>query len=63
VRLIREVAEKVFSATGISVSYKVGTMIEIPRAALVADEVRYYDIIKICTYLCQQILYLFFCSC
>lgn len=33
-------AEKVFSALGTSVSYKVGTMIEIPRAALVADEVR-----------------------
>jgi phosphoenolpyruvate synthase/pyruvate phosphate dikinase len=58
VSLIREVAKKVFSATGTSVSYKVGTMIEIPRAALVADEVRYYYIIeyvfiyvnKFCTY-------------
>lgn len=39
--LIRKVAEKVFSAMGVSISYKIGTMIEIPRAALVADEVRY----------------------
>lgn len=37
--LIREVAKKVFSEMGSSLSYKVGTMIEIPRAALVADEV------------------------
>ncbi|KAG8370108.1 hypothetical protein BUALT_Bualt14G0083200 [Buddleja alternifolia] len=39
VSLIREVAKKVFSETGTSISYKVGTMIEIPRAALVADEI------------------------
>lgn len=39
VSLIREIAEKVFGELGTSVSYKVGTMIEIPRAALVADEV------------------------
>ncbi|GER55895.1 pyruvate phosphate dikinase family protein [Striga asiatica] len=39
VSLIRGVAEKVFSEMGSSVSYKVGTMIEIPRAALVADEI------------------------
>ena len=39
VSLIRNVAEKVFSEMGSSLSYKVGTMIEIPRAALVADEV------------------------
>ncbi|CAN0856090.1 Pyruvate, phosphate dikinase, chloroplastic [Linum grandiflorum] len=37
--LIREVANKVFSETGITLTYKVGTMIEIPRAALVADEI------------------------
>lgn len=37
--LIRGVANKVFSEMGASVSYKVGTMIEIPRAALVADEI------------------------
>lgn len=39
VRLIRSVAEKVFSEMGSSLSYKVGTMIEVPRAALVADEI------------------------
>ncbi|KAJ0035108.1 hypothetical protein Pint_24979 [Pistacia integerrima] len=37
--LIRSVAKKVFSEMGSSLSYKVGTMIEIPRAALVADEI------------------------
>lgn len=37
--LIRSVAKKVFSEMGSSLSYKVGTMIEIPRAALLADEV------------------------
>lgn len=37
--LVRGVASKVFSEMGSSLSYKVGTMIEIPRAALVADEV------------------------
>lgn len=37
--LVRDVANKVFSEMGTSLSYKVGTMIEIPRAALVADEV------------------------
>eukprot|EP00262_Sarcandra_glabra_P005606 TRINITY_DN17337_c0_g1_i1.p1 TRINITY_DN17337_c0_g1~~TRINITY_DN17337_c0_g1_i1.p1 ORF type:complete len:964 (+),score=218.38 TRINITY_DN17337_c0_g1_i1:131-3022(+) len=39
VNLIRGIAEKVFSEMGTSISYKVGTMIEIPRAALVADEI------------------------
>jgi len=39
VNLIRNVAEQVFSEMGSSLSYKVGTMIEVPRAALVADEV------------------------
>ncbi|XP_072958683.1 pyruvate, phosphate dikinase 2 [Typha angustifolia] len=37
--LIRKIAEKVFAAMGTSINYKVGTMIEIPRAALVADEI------------------------
>jgi hypothetical protein len=40
VDLIHEVAKKVFAETGVTLEYKVGTMIEIPRAALVADEVR-----------------------
>ncbi|XP_008795092.2 pyruvate, phosphate dikinase, chloroplastic-like [Phoenix dactylifera] len=39
VSLIRKVADKVFSDKGTSISYKVGTMIEVPRAALVADEI------------------------
>jgi len=36
-RIIRETAEKVFAETGQKVEYLVGTMIEIPRAALTAD--------------------------
>ncbi|KAF8387965.1 hypothetical protein HHK36_026631 [Tetracentron sinense] len=39
VSLIRSVAKKVFAEMGATISYKVGTMIEIPRAALVADEI------------------------
>lgn len=39
VGLIRDVAKKVFAEMGTSLNYKVGTMIEIPRAALVADEI------------------------
>ncbi|KAH7676833.1 Pyruvate phosphate dikinase protein [Dioscorea alata] len=39
VSLIRRVAERIFSDMGTYISYKVGTMIEIPRAALVADEI------------------------
>ena len=39
VNLVHTVAKTVFSEMGSSLSYKVGTMIEIPRAALVADEV------------------------
>ncbi|KAM7259561.1 hypothetical protein ACFE04_015302 [Oxalis oulophora] len=37
--LIRTVAKKVFAERSSSVKYKVGTMIEIPRAALIADEI------------------------
>lgn len=37
--LVRQTAISVFSQMGTSVDYKVGTMIEIPRAALVADEI------------------------
>ncbi|MBS0010623.1 MAG: pyruvate, phosphate dikinase, partial [Bacteroidales bacterium] len=36
-KIIREVAEQVFEEKGIKVDYLVGTMIEIPRAALTAD--------------------------
>ncbi|PKA54846.1 Pyruvate, phosphate dikinase 1, chloroplastic [Apostasia shenzhenica] len=39
VGLIHGVAEKVFNAMNSNISYKVGTMIEVPRAALVADEI------------------------
>ncbi|KAJ1262828.1 hypothetical protein BS78_09G139800 [Paspalum vaginatum] len=39
VTLIRQVANKVFTDMGTTVGYKIGTMIEIPRAALVADEI------------------------
>jgi pyruvate,orthophosphate dikinase len=39
VDVIHETAKKVFSAKGEKVKYLVGTMIEIPRAALVADEI------------------------
>ncbi|VVB01037.1 unnamed protein product [Arabis nemorensis] len=37
--VIRKVAQRVFAETGHTMSYKVGTMIEIPRAALIADEI------------------------
>ncbi|RID79223.1 hypothetical protein BRARA_A01982 [Brassica rapa] len=39
VDVIRKVAKKVFVEKGHTVTYKVGTMIEIPRAALIADEI------------------------
>ncbi|KAL5660325.1 hypothetical protein ACJX0J_027450, partial [Zea mays] len=38
VALIRQVANKVFTGMGKTIGYKIGTMIEIPRVALVADE-------------------------
>jgi pyruvate,orthophosphate dikinase len=37
--IIDQVAEEVFDHAGIRVSYMVGTMIELPRAALTADEI------------------------
>ena len=37
--IIRETAAKVFAETGAKVEYLVGTMIEIPRAALTADKI------------------------
>ncbi|MDC1006189.1 pyruvate, phosphate dikinase [Opitutales bacterium] len=39
VEVIHATAKKVFEAKGVKVKYLVGTMIEIPRAALVADEI------------------------
>ncbi|MCB5269982.1 MAG: pyruvate, phosphate dikinase [Candidatus Cloacimonadaceae bacterium] len=38
-KIIRETADKVFAETGTKVQYLVGTMIEIPRAALTADKI------------------------
>ena len=38
-KIINETAQKVFAERGKTVAYKVGTMIEIPRAALVADQI------------------------
>ncbi len=39
VEIIHETAKKVFEAKGEKIKYLVGTMIEIPRSALVADEI------------------------
>ncbi|MFI5180732.1 MAG: pyruvate, phosphate dikinase [Thermoanaerobaculia bacterium] len=38
-QIVRDVAEEVFKAEGIRVPYLVGTMIELPRAAVTADEI------------------------
>jgi pyruvate,orthophosphate dikinase len=38
-QVVRDTAAKVFAEQGVEVSYTVGTMIEIPRAALTADEI------------------------
>ena len=35
---IEQVAKEVFAETKIAVAYQYGTMIEVPRAALIADE-------------------------
>jgi pyruvate, orthophosphate dikinase len=37
--VVDKAAKEVFAATGVTTDYKVGTMIEIPRAALTADEI------------------------
>jgi pyruvate,orthophosphate dikinase len=39
VKMARETCEAVIKRTGVRVGYLVGTMIEIPRAALTADEI------------------------
>jgi len=39
VKIVRETAEKVFEERGDKVHYLVGTMIEIPRATLIADKI------------------------
>ncbi|MFX0094684.1 MAG: pyruvate, phosphate dikinase [Candidatus Hodarchaeota archaeon] len=38
-QIVRQVAKEVFEKYGFELNYKVGTMIEIPRAAITADEV------------------------
>ena len=38
-KIVVETAKEVLDKAGVSVDYKVGTMIEIPRAALLADEI------------------------
>lgn len=37
--IVTKVADEIISASGIEMKYMVGTMIEIPRAALLADEI------------------------
>lgn len=37
--VIDETAQKVFAEKGVSIEYQVGTMIELPRAAILADEI------------------------
>jgi pyruvate,orthophosphate dikinase len=37
--IVRRVAEEVFKEKGVTVNYMVGTMIELPRAALTADQI------------------------
>ena len=39
VAIVRAVADEVMARAGIEVSYQVGTMIEVPRAAITADEI------------------------
>ncbi len=41
-KLIDNVAAKVFLETGIEVPYQVGTMVEVPRAALIANQLAHY---------------------
>ncbi len=38
-KVVRETAEKVFAEKGTTVDYMIGTMIELPRAAVVADQI------------------------
>ncbi len=38
-RIVHETAKKVFAEKGVSVAYLVGTMIELPRACVVADQI------------------------
>src|SRR5207237_4284637 len=38
-KIVRAMADKVFAEAGVKVEYLVGTMIEVPRAAMTADEI------------------------
>ena len=38
-KIVRDVAAKVFAEQGLTIEYSVGTMIEIPRAAMCADQI------------------------
>ena len=38
-KIVRDTAEKVFAEKGVKVKYLVGTMIELPRACIVADQI------------------------
>ncbi|HSG80273.1 MAG TPA: pyruvate, phosphate dikinase [Acidimicrobiia bacterium] len=38
-KVVRDTASSIFNRTGLSIAYKVGTMIELPRAALTADRI------------------------
>ncbi len=38
-KIVHETAKKVFAEKGVTVSYQVGTMIEVPRACVVADQI------------------------
>lgn len=37
--MVRKVADPIIKKSGVKIEYKVGTMIEIPRAALLADQI------------------------
>jgi pyruvate,orthophosphate dikinase len=41
--LIEKVAGEVMERTGVTVEYKIGTMIELPRAAIIADQMAEYS--------------------
>ncbi|MEO2083378.1 MAG: putative PEP-binding protein, partial [Desulfurobacteriaceae bacterium] len=41
-KLVDRVAAEVFTETGVEVEYQVGTMVEVPRAALIADQLARY---------------------
>ncbi|HTU25300.1 MAG TPA: pyruvate, phosphate dikinase, partial [Pirellulales bacterium] len=38
-KIVRETADKVFAEKGVQVNYMVGTMVELPRAAICADQI------------------------